>query len=297
MKRRAKAQKAPAYQWYPKDFMSDGAAMAMTLEQQGLYRFLLDVCWLENGLPMRPHELWRIGRCDSLDHFEQLWPLIAPKFYEKDGRWHHKRLDDERKKQAKNRKQRHLAAERRWELERQSRNAAALREQYIASSSPTASAAPASKQKEPRPEAVDHARDLADLWNATTQAPLPRCTEVNDDRKRKANARLREHPLEHWRAVFARIDASAFCKGENDRGWVADFDFAIKPGTGAKVLEGKYDDRRRGGTERAFTAAERQHAERVRKSSGGCRHEPPCESWGACLETIMRYAREKQGAA
>lgn len=145
--KRTKTQKAPAYQWYPKDFMSDGAVMAMTLEQQGLYRLLLDVCWLENGLPMRPHELWRIGRCDSLDHFEQLWPLIAPKFYEKDGRWHHKRLDDERKKQANNRKQRKLAADKRWKLESDARNANALREQSLASPSPSPIAAPASNEK------------------------------------------------------------------------------------------------------------------------------------------------------
>lgn len=153
--RRPARQKAPAYQWYPKDYISDSAVMAMTLEAQGLYRLLLDVCWLDSGLPMRPHELWRIGRCESLEHFEQLWPAIAPKFYEKDGKYHNRRLDDERKKQANNRKQRQLAADKRWKLEHDARNANALREQCLSSpsSSPTATATPV-REKKPRASRV-----------------------------------------------------------------------------------------------------------------------------------------------
>jgi hypothetical protein len=42
------------------------------------------------------------------------------------------------------------------------------------------------------------------------------------------------------RAVFTRINALAFCRGENDRGWRANFDWALKPTSIAKVLEGNY---------------------------------------------------------
>lgn len=166
--RRPTRQKAPAYQWYPKDYISDSAVMAMTLEAQGLYRFLLDVCWLDGGLPMRSHELWRIGRCDSLEHFEQLWPAIAPKFYEKDGKYQNRRLDEERKKQANNRKQRQLAAEKRWKLEQDSRNANALREQCLSSSSSTASSTATAVSKTPRRSASSSvlAPGFVEFWTA-----------------------------------------------------------------------------------------------------------------------------------
>jgi len=83
---------------------------------------------------------------------------------------------------------------------------------------------------------------LADLWNATTTSPLPRCREVTPDRRRKIAARLKERPLEEWRQVFERVEASPFCRGSNDRGWLASFDWVIRSADQAvKVLEGKYD--------------------------------------------------------
>lgn len=39
-----------------------------------------------------------------------------------------------------------------------------------------------------------------------------------------------------------RIQKSSFCQGKNDRGWVASFDWFIRPDTVVKIMEGKYDD-------------------------------------------------------
>jgi hypothetical protein len=62
---------------------------------------------------------------------------------------------------------------------------------------------------------------------------------------REATARLAEESdLSKWREVVQRIARSKFCQGENDRGWIADFDFLVRAETFAKVLEGKYDDRK-----------------------------------------------------
>lgn len=86
--------------------------------------------------------------------------------------------------------------------------------------------------------------DLADAWNRLTEPPIPRCRDLTAKRKRHARARLNEHPLMEWEEIFGRIQASAFCRGTNDRGWVASFDWAItSPDVAVKVLEGKYDDR------------------------------------------------------
>lgn len=85
-------------------------------------------------------------------------------------------------------------------------------------------------------------RQLQELWNEMTTAPLPKCRELTPKREKHALARLRDRPLAEWRTIITRIEASAFCRGESDRGWVATFDWVIgSPDVAVKVLEGKYD--------------------------------------------------------
>jgi hypothetical protein len=90
--------------------------------------------------------------------------------------------------------------------------------------------------------------DLMAAWNELTQSPaIPRCRDLTIKRRKQGRARLTERPIEEWRDVFKAILASAFCRGENDRGWSATFDWVIgSPEVALKVLEGKYADRRSG---------------------------------------------------
>jgi hypothetical protein len=91
----------------------------------------------------------------------------------------------------------------------------------------------------------DSPEALVLAWNTLTVAPFPRVKELTDQRRVKAKARLRERPMAVWRDVIKRIAQSGFCRGEGRDGWVADFDFLLKPETAAKALEGKYDNRSR----------------------------------------------------
>jgi hypothetical protein len=86
---------------------------------------------------------------------------------------------------------------------------------------------------------------LREVWNARAKAVgLPEWRETGRRRAVAAKARVRERPdLDEWRAIVARIMASSFCRGQNDRAWVATADWLLQPETAAKVLEGKYDDR------------------------------------------------------
>lgn len=83
-------------------------------------------------------------------------------------------------------------------------------------------------------------------WNASTTPPLPRVTlPLSKTREAAAVAALARRPIEAWRQVFVRINASSFLRG-GDGGWKADFDWAVRPeGTkpepATKVLEGAYD--------------------------------------------------------
>lgn len=84
---------------------------------------------------------------------------------------------------------------------------------------------------------------LAQIWNEFSES-LPKVTTCGKPRKKSAEERWDEIPdPAYWESVVRRIAASPFCRGANDRGWKADFDFLIKPDTAARVLEGKYDPR------------------------------------------------------
>jgi hypothetical protein len=87
---------------------------------------------------------------------------------------------------------------------------------------------------------------LKAAWNELTTAPLPRWERTPKDRRIRAANALKRRPLAEWREVFARIERSSFLRGESERGWIADVDWALRP-AGAKpepaaaVLEGKFE--------------------------------------------------------
>lgn len=101
--------------------------------------------------------------------------------------------------------------------------------------------------------------DLVELWNSTMKPPIPSCRELNDERRRKIRARRAKRPsFAEWREGFAYIARTPFFQGSNDRGWVADFDWAIKNDTTiAKIL----DRARTGAVGPAVSAQGHQNAE------------------------------------
>ena len=83
------------------------------------------------------------------------------------------------------------------------------------------------------------------LWNELSKPPMAKVNtsmlKPSSQRVRSAKERLKEIPdLNYWRGVIEHVVASDFCKGQNDRGWVADVDFLLRPDTHLKVMEGKY---------------------------------------------------------
>jgi len=95
------------------------------------------------------------------------------------------------------------------------------------------------------PTAHQQADELMAYWNTHTSAPIPRCQLMTDKRVKQVALRLKEHGREKLREAIARIEASAFCRGETDRGqWVATMDWLLSASdVVVKVLEGKYDNR------------------------------------------------------
>jgi len=73
-------------------------------------------------------------------------------------------------------------------------------------------------------------------------ALIPRLYTIGETRRTMIKARIREHGKESLMTVTKKAAASDFLNGRNDRGWVANFDWLIRPTNYPKVLEGNYDN-------------------------------------------------------
>ena len=68
---------------------------------------------------------------------------------------------------------------------------------------------------------------------------------TNEKRNRLLRAR-RQDPfwVQNFETAVARIAQSEFCDGKNDQQWKADFAWLLQPDVVAKIMEGKYDNRK-----------------------------------------------------
>lgn len=91
---------SPAFQFYPDDFLGSGKVGAMTMQEVGIYTFLLCLDWNECGFVLNRRRLSRFCRVSEPD-FAEAWEIVGECFVERDGRWFNPRLEREREKQAR----------------------------------------------------------------------------------------------------------------------------------------------------------------------------------------------------
>lgn len=73
--------------------------------------------------------------------------------------------------------------------------------------------------------------ELAGMWNALGD-PFGSVKKMTEERARKCRSRIKEIPSRSdWQNIFASIKTSDWHRGENDRGWVASFDWLIRNST------------------------------------------------------------------
>ena len=117
------AERPPAFQFYPADFLADERVMTMTNQELGCYIKLICYCWREGSIPCDVNKIARLCGENGLAMAE-LWLSLSPCFTEAvvpdydEKRLIQKRLEKERQKQAKYRLDREKAgqkgAEVRW---------------------------------------------------------------------------------------------------------------------------------------------------------------------------------------
>lgn len=83
--------------------------------------------------------------------------------------------------------------------------------------------------------------EIMDLYNKICIS-FPRVIGIDGERKRAVSARWRTYKsLDPFRELFEIAEATLFLKGNNNRNWVANFDWMMKPGNFVKILEHRYD--------------------------------------------------------
>jgi uncharacterized protein YdaU (DUF1376 family) len=99
---RTTSGRSPAFQFYPKDFLTDENVVVMSLAERGAYITLICQCWIDGTIPADVARLARM--CGTpLSAFRKLWPALERCFTPaRNGseRLVHPRLEKERKKQA-----------------------------------------------------------------------------------------------------------------------------------------------------------------------------------------------------
>lgn len=107
----------------------------------------------------------------------------------------------------------------------------------------TAAKPPKSPPKKTEPDKL-RTHWLAELWNEHC-GKLSKCRiPISESRLKQIKTRTKSEPdREVWVEGIQRLADSDFCNGANDRAWVADFGFLLKPDSLNKILEGKYDNR------------------------------------------------------
>lgn len=84
--------------------------------------------------------------------------------------------------------------------------------------------------------------EVARVWNSVPGVHHVR--QVTTARRKTLQTRLRDPTWAGaWRDAIQRVSSSSFCRGQGSTGWVADFDWFLRPDTVTRLLEGKYDDR------------------------------------------------------
>jgi len=83
---------------------------------------------------------------------------------------------------------------------------------------------------------------MVNAWNAlAAECDLAAVQRVTAARRAKAKARLWDcGGLDGWAEALTKVRDSPFLRGDNDRGFRADFDFLLQKSSFTKLLEGSY---------------------------------------------------------
>ena len=93
--------RAPSYQWYPRDFMADPAVQAMTWEQRARYQWGMDCSFMADSAGVGSEEEWRVWMQYTPAQWKKNREALGRAFdtTSEPGRWIQKRMFKDRAEQ------------------------------------------------------------------------------------------------------------------------------------------------------------------------------------------------------
>jgi uncharacterized protein YdaU (DUF1376 family) len=230
----------------------------LTLEEHGAYHLLLLIAWRSPECAL-PDDDKRIAQMLGVTSkkWAALKPVVMAFWTVTENGWEQKRLTKERRWVTEKSRKNKDAAEARWGAKSRKAKEPHHANAYAnghpnghangyAPPPPLGSNEPIESSNEDLSvEPTDKPltkQEVIDAWQ-DRMVPLgfPPIRKMTAQRDRQLRARLRDSTLEDWQRAMSALERSAFCRGENDRGWRADFDFLLQPKSFTKLLEGAYD--------------------------------------------------------
>jgi uncharacterized protein YdaU (DUF1376 family) len=257
------------FPFYPKDWLSDPAISSSPLAVRAIYLNLLCYQWETGRLPQSDVELSLLGNCHRKlwnRHKERILSFFK---VDENGFYYNERLEEERRKSISRRAlqvEKGLKGGRPQEspslataFKPKSRGFSPAKPQAKPSQSPLGGEGGGGGEEGVVTTEINNISGgdtctegaarftpdgLVQLWNESAERlGLRECKKLTTGRTIAARQRLTEEPSrDYWMAVISRIGESEFCRGIGDRGWIANFDFLVRPSTHVKVIEGVYDN-------------------------------------------------------
>mgnify|MGYP003136003228 FL=1 len=238
--------KAPAFQFYAGDFLSDLKVASMNMEERGIYITLLAYSWLENGLPDNPEKLARL--CGNPDGWESSWLTVGECFFlADDGKLYNSKMEEIREELISYKNKMSSAGkkgmESRW---KNNLVKTKLKQGYNSSSSTSTSTSTSTKKKK---DSTPPYEEIVDMFNTICGDYLPKVTKITESRKRQIKKLWYEIVSEVGTIIgkrriekfFDRVAVSDFLCGTGEKSnWKANFDWVIKESNRVKIMEGVY---------------------------------------------------------
>lgn len=89
---------------------------------------------------------------------------------------------------------------------------------------------------------ITNYQEIISMYNDTCVS-FPKVSKLSEKRKKAIKARLNTYTVDDFKKLFEMAESSSFLKGQNNRNWMASFDWLICDSNMAKVLDGNYQDR------------------------------------------------------
>ncbi len=246
-----------SYEFHIGDYYRETRNLSQT--EHYIYRSLLDECYLhETPLTTDIRMLMRIIGLTS-DQKEDLEYILGRFFILTDDGWTNNRANEELARIYAKSELAKASADVRWEKHRKNANA----KERDANAMRTHSERNANGMlpSDPLTPLPSDPKELAPTVLVDAATPAPTCPHqkivdsyhkhfpagpmvkvITDKRKKAIKARWANggNGLDFWDAYFKHAAKSRFLVGNNERNWIADFDFFIRPDTATFMQEGKY---------------------------------------------------------